>query len=161
MKLERQNLIIKKLDLTNTIPYDLLLLADPSKELVDRYLEKSEVFAAIQADEILGVLALYPLTDDTAEIKNLAVKPECQGQGIGSYLIEEAVRHATIRKLKTVFIGTANSSIRQLSLYQKLGFQVIEVKHDYFIQHYAEPIFENGIQARHMIVLSQDLTHPT
>ncbi len=161
MKKKRHSIVIKKINQQDSVPYDLLLLADPSRRMVDEYLEKSEVFVAIEAGETLGVLVLYPLTNDTVEIKNLAVKPECQGQGIGSNLINEAVKHATIKKYKTVFIGTANSSLRQLSLYQKLGFKITGVKHDFFIQHYAEPIFEEGMQARHMIVLSQSLTHPT
>ncbi len=72
-------------------------------------------------------------------------------------MIKEAVNYAALMKLKTIIIGTANSSIRQLSLYQNLGFKITRVKRDYFIQNYAQPIFENGIQARDMIVLSQNL----
>ncbi|MBX2947460.1 MAG: GNAT family N-acetyltransferase [Cyclobacteriaceae bacterium] len=153
-----QNIIIKKLDQGESIPYDLLLLADPSKKKVDEYLEKSEVFVAMEGNEILGVLTLYPLTEDTVEIKNVAVKFEFQGQGIGSFLIKDAIHRSAIKKLKTILIGTANSSIWQLCLYQKLGFEITDIKRNFFIQNYPEPIFENAIQARHMIVLSLKLT---
>lgn len=152
-------IFIKKLSQHDIVPYNLLLLADPSKEMVDKYLEQSEVFAAVKDGKVAGVIVLYPLTHEAVEIKNIAVRPEFQGQGIGSYLIKDAVRRAAAKKLKTVFIATADSSIRQLDLYQKLGFEITEIKRGFFIQHYPEPIYENGIQARHLIVLAHHLIH--
>lgn len=58
---------------------------------------------------------------------------------------------------KTIEIGTGNSSIGQLVLYQKCGFRITGVDIDFFVRHYQEEIFENGIQCRDMIRLSQDL----
>jgi ribosomal protein S18 acetylase RimI-like enzyme len=154
---ENNHITFKKLGKNEPIPYDLLLLADPSRDLIDDYLKRSDVFAAIHNGEILGVLVLFPLTDEIAEIKNLAVKPEYQGRGIGSYLIENAVLIAASNKQKSICIGTANSSSAQLSLYQKLGFEITEIKRDFFINNYPEPIYENGIQAKHMLVLTRQL----
>lgn len=37
------------------------------------------------------------------------------------------------------------------------GFEIFDVKYDFFIHHYPEPIFENGIQLRHMIMLRQSI----
>jgi aminoglycoside 6'-N-acetyltransferase I len=98
------------------------LLADPSKDLVEVYLKQSDVFTATQNDRTLGVIVLFPLTEEKVEIKNVAVIPEFQGQGIGSYLIENAALVASLNKQKSICIGTANSSIGQLYLYQKIGF---------------------------------------
>ena len=154
---ENKPITFKKLDKNEPIPYDLLLLADPSRDLIDDYLKRSDVFAAIHNGEILGVLVLCPMTDEMAEIKNLAVKPEYQGRGIGRYLIEHAVLIAASSKQKSICIGTANSSSAQLSLYQKLGFEITEIKRDFFINNYPEPIYENGIQAKHMLVLTRQL----
>jgi ribosomal protein S18 acetylase RimI-like enzyme len=154
---ENNPITFRKLDKNKPIPYELLLLADPSRDLIDDYLKRSDVFAAIHNGEILGVLVLFPLTGQIAEIKNLAVKPEYQGRGIGSYLIENAVLIAASNKQKSICIGTANSSSAQLSLYQKLGFEITEIKRDFFINNYPEPIYENGIQAKHMLVLTRQL----
>jgi ribosomal protein S18 acetylase RimI-like enzyme len=154
---ENNPITFRKLDKNKPIPYELLLLADPSRDLIDDYLKRSDVFAAIHNGEILGVLVLFPLTGQIAEIKNLAVKPEYQGRGIGSYLIEQAVLIAASNKQKSICIGTANSSSAQLSLYQKLGFEITEIKRDFFINNYPEPIYENGIQAKHMLVLTRQL----
>lgn len=158
MKVNKQNLTFHKLSANAPAPYDLLLLADPSMDLGDKYLPQSVVFVAQQDDETIGVIVVFPLTADTVEIKNVAVKPVFQGQGVGRYLIENAVRLALAQEQKSICIGTANSSIRQLSLYQRLGFEITEIRRNFFTDNYAEPIYENGIQAKHLLVLTRDLT---
>ncbi len=135
-----------------------MLLADPSKDLIDEYLEQSVIYTARQNDKTIGVVVLFPLTTETVEIKNIAVAAEFQGQGIGSFLIENAVRVALLNKQKSICIGTANSSVGQLYLYQKLGFEITGIKRDFFTVNYAEPVYENGIQAKHMLVLTRKLS---
>lgn len=157
MSLSFNNLKFTKLEDDQITPYDLLLLADPLKELVDEYLEHSDIFIAINNDDIIGIIVLYPLSAVSVEIKNLAVKPELQGKGIGNYLIENAVKVAHTKGIKSICIGTANSSIGQLYLYQKHGFEITEIKRNFFIDNYPEIIMENGIQAKHMLVLTRQL----
>lgn len=153
-----QGITFQQLDKWEQIPYELLLLADPSKKLIDEYLESSSVFTARKNGEIVGIIVLFPLSADTAEIKNIAVRPENQGQGVGKYLIENAVQIALVNKQRTICIGTANSSIGQLYLYQKLGFELTEIRRNFFTDNYSEPIYENGIQAKHMVVLTRQLS---
>jgi ribosomal protein S18 acetylase RimI-like enzyme len=76
-------LIIKRLDNEQEIPYDLLLLADPSKDLVDEYVRRGNCFLAIIDKEIVGEFVLIHTHPQTIEIVNIAVKEEFQGQGIG------------------------------------------------------------------------------
>ena len=45
------------------------MLADPSKEAIDDYLKKAEVFVATKEDVKLGVIVLLQLTARTAEIR--------------------------------------------------------------------------------------------
>jgi ribosomal protein S18 acetylase RimI-like enzyme len=157
MTIKDQNITFTKLGKDDQTPYELLLLADPSKDLVDKYLKQSDTFIARQNEETLGIIVLFPLTEETVEIKNISVKPELQGQGIGSYLIENAIMLAAFKKYKTVIIGTANSSIGQLYLYQKFGFEITEIRKNFFIDNYPEPIYENGLQAKHMLILTRPL----
>lgn len=142
----------------NPVLYELLLLADPSKEMIDAYLPGSYVFVAEQDKETAGVLVLFPLTDKSAEIKNVAVKPELQGRGTGTALIEHAIGFAALRQYESICIGTANSSIAQLYLYQKLGFGITEIRRDFFTRNYPDPITENGLRAEHMIILTRNLS---
>jgi len=157
MTIKNRNITFKQFNKNDQIPYELLLLADPSKDLIDEYLKQSDIFTARENDETIGVIVLFPLTTETVEIKNVAVKPEFQGQGIGRYLIENVVRIASLNRQKQICIGTANSSVGQLYLYQKLGFEITDIKRDFFTDNYAQPIYENGIQAKHMLVLTKQL----
>jgi ribosomal protein S18 acetylase RimI-like enzyme len=152
-----KNLTFRQLDEQEGNPFELLLLADPSKELIEKYLKSSLIFVAEQNKEIIGTVVLQSLSESIAEIKNIAVLPELQGQGIGTYLIENIITVANRGGFKSILIGTANSSIGQLYLYQKLGFEITEIRKNFFIDNYPKPIYENGIQAKDMIILTQEL----
>jgi ribosomal protein S18 acetylase RimI-like enzyme len=147
----------KALSLEKDIPYNLLLLADPSKSVIDAYLNKSMVFVMESNDEIIGVIVLLPLSKTEVEIKNVAVSPEHQGKGLGSFLIQNSEEEALKAGFLNIVIGTANSSIGQLALYQKLGFVINETKKNFFLENYSEAIFEDGIQAVDMIMLKKEL----
>lgn len=85
---------------------------------------------------------------------NIAVTDEKQGKGIGKRLVRFAIEKARKKGFKTIEIGTGNSSIGQLALYQKCGFRIVGIDMDFFVRHYSEEIFENGIQCRDMVRLS-------
>lgn len=138
-------------------PWDLLLLADPSEQMVSAYLKGSFCYVAELDDSIVGVIVLYPKTKEIIEILNIAVSEYMQGKGIGSKLIKHGIEAAKEDGFKTVEIGTGNSSIRQLALYQKAGFRIIGIDQDFFVRHYPEPIYENGIQCRDMVRLSMQV----
>ncbi|MEK3766011.1 GNAT family N-acetyltransferase [Solibacillus sp. FSL K6-4121] len=148
---------IRKLEEQDNIPMDLLLLADPSKSIVEEYITRGECFIAESEKQVVGVYILLPTRPKTVEIVNVAVAEEHHGKGIGKLLITDAIHVAKTKGYKTIEIGTGNSSIGQLALYQKCGFRIIGIDFDFFIKHYEEEIFENGIQCRDMIRLSKDL----
>ncbi|MNP68178.1 putative N-acetyltransferase YvbK [compost metagenome] len=72
-------------------------------------------------------------------------------------MIKEAIKAARKMGGKTVEIGTGNSSLHQLKLYQRCGFRIVGVDRDFFIRHYDEEIIEDGIRCVDMIRLSMDL----
>ncbi|RFU66215.1 GNAT family N-acetyltransferase [Bacillus sp. V59.32b] len=148
---------IRKLNVNEKPPMDLLLLADPSQKLVDQYVKRGECFVAEDHDQVIGVYVLLPTRLDTVELVNIAVAESMHGKGIGKQLVRDAVRTAKSKGYKTIEVGTGNSSIGQIALYQKCGFQIVGIDLDFFIKHYDEEIYENGIQCRDMVRLSQDL----
>lgn len=91
------------------------------------------------------------------ELVNIAVKESEQGKGLGKQLVIHAIEVAKSKGYRTIEVGTGNSSIGQIALYQKCGFRITGVDIDFFIRHYSEAIFENGIQCRDMVRFSQDL----
>ncbi len=152
-----ENMTIKLLGNGDELPYDLLLLADPSREIIDSYIRDSRVYVALIGDVRVGVYVLTPLEDKKAEVKNIAVHESWQGRGLGKQLLTDAAIKARDLGFRTLVIGTGNSSVAQLYLYQRSGFEITAIRKDFFIQHYPEPIYENGIQCKHMIMLEKTL----
>jgi len=70
---------------------------------------------------------------------------------------DKANQIAKEKGFKKIIIGTGDAGIKQLYLYQKVGFEIYDIKHRFFIDNYPEPIYENGIQLKHMIMLKKDL----
>jgi aminoglycoside 6'-N-acetyltransferase I len=148
---------IRQLKQQEPIPYELLLLADETKELIDTYALEGEIYVLEENNQIIAVYVLQVLDAKRVEIKNIAVRQNYQGQGIGKCLLKDATRRAKDRGFETLLIGTANGAIKQLYLYQKEGFEITSIKKNFFIDHYPEVIFENGIQCKHMIMLEKQL----
>lgn len=139
---------IRKLNIDEEPPMDLLLLADPSQTLIEEYVQRGECFVAESDNQIIGVYVLLPTRPETVELVNIAVVENQHGRGIGKQLVMNAIQIAKSKGYKTIEVGTGNSSIGQLALYQICGFRITGVDIDFFIRHYPEEIFENGIQCR-------------
>ncbi|MCY0900960.1 MAG: GNAT family N-acetyltransferase [Firmicutes bacterium] len=137
-------------------PMDLLLLADPSSEIVQGYLGRGKVYVCAEADAILGVYVLLSTRPETIELVNVAVAPERQGQGLGKRMVLHAIETAKRTGCSTIEVGTGNSGVGQLAFYQKCGFRITGVDLDFFVRHYPGPIVENGIVCRDMIRLRLD-----
>ncbi|PFA69122.1 GNAT family N-acetyltransferase [Bacillus sp. AFS015802] len=150
-------MIIRKQKPDERLPMELLLLADPSEKMVKEYTYRGECYVAELEERIIGVYVLLPTRPETIELVNVAVAEERHGQGIGKQLVMDAVKVAREKGYKTIEVGTGNSGVGQLALYQKCGFRMVGVDVDFFVRHYPEEIYENGIQCRDMIRLSQDL----
>ncbi|CEN79338.1 GNAT family N-acetyltransferase [Paraclostridium sordellii] len=148
---------IRKLSKIDEIPYKLLYSADPSIEYVNDYLNRGDCYIAYNNDEVLGVYILIKTRPSTLELVNIAVKESYQDSGIGKKLVDSAIDKARELKVKTLEVGTGNSSISQLAFYQKCGFRIVGVDKDFFKKHYKGKIEENGIECIDMIRLSIDL----
>lgn len=148
--------IIEKV--TGSYPYDLLLLADPSREFVDEYLLHSDCFVVKSGDTVCGVIVVRKEEEGRAEIMNLAVDESFQGHGYGKSLLEFICNDwAKSQKIHTLKVCTGTSSAVPFMLYQKVGFDLMELDRDYFVRHYPEPIWENGVQCRHRLILEKKI----
>lgn len=149
--------MIELLKKDKEIPYNLLLLADETVEAINKYINKSDVYVLYRDNAAIAVYVLQTISDDTIEIKNIAVDTAFQGQGIGQKLLNDAMARAKESGFKNIIIGTGDAGIKQLYLYQKVGFEIYEIKHRFFLDNYPDPIFENGIQLKHMVMLKKEL----
>ena len=138
-------------------PKSLLLLADPSERQINSYLQRGLIYAMKEEEKVIGVYVLLQTRPRAMEIMNIAVLEELQGQGIGRQLLQHAIITAKEYHMHTLEVGTGNSSVSQLALYQKCGFRIFSIDFDYFSKHYEEEIIENGIVCRDMIRLTMEL----
>lgn len=148
---------IRKLKANEKSPVDLLLLADPSIDMIEEYVEKGGCFVAESEQRIIGTYVLLQTSSRSVELMNVAVAEDLQGKGIGKKLVLNAIQVAENQGYTTLHVATGNSSIGQLALYQKCGFRIVGVEPDHFTIHYQDAIFENGIQCRDRILLTRIL----
>lgn len=142
--------------LSEQAPMALLLEADPSPVTIARYLQEGHCVVTRLDDAIVGVYVIKALTTSTWELMNIAVAPEHQGQGIGALLLHHAIDQARQLGAKRLELGTGSFG-HQLTFYQRAGFRVVAVEPDYFLTHYPEPLFENGLQHRDRLRLALEL----
>ncbi|MFC6163634.1 GNAT family N-acetyltransferase [Lactiplantibacillus dongliensis] len=136
------------------VPRDLLLLADPDWQQVQTYLPTATIYGAVISGQVVGIGVLSKTKPGTNEVMNLAVTPSYQHQGIAKALLTQLItscqQDQTVHNLE---VGTGNSSIRQLQLYQRAGFEITAVWVNWFVDNYPEPIYEAGIQCKSMLRL--------
>ena len=133
----------------------LLLTADPDEAAVLSYIETAKILVALVSGKVIAIAAI--IVDGTeSELKNIAVASDHQGQGIAKSLISSAKNIAKESGASSLIVGTGNSSLSQIALYQKCGFRLFSIIPDFFAD-YPEPIFENGIRCIDMVVLRIEL----
>lgn len=148
----------KKIDPDSDIPYDLLLLADETVEAIDQYIFDSDIYLLHDDMQDIAVMALYQNSNTELEIKNMAVIESCRSQGIGTILMEKAKKIAKETGYTTLTVGTSDTGFQQIKFYEKNGFIKKGVRKGFFIENYAAPIYENGLQMHDMIMLTHDLS---
>lgn len=137
--------------------WQLYLLADPSKTLVEKYLQAGDAFEVRENGSLVGVIILLAQNESELEIKNIAVAENWENHGIATGMIQFAEKFAKDHDFQSLTIGTGSTSFKQLYLYQKMGFRIFQIKRDFFIKNYSEPIYENGLHLRDMLMLNLKL----
>ena len=125
-------------------PRELLLLADPSEEMVRGYLTRSELFGCFSGKACIAVAAVVSQGEGVCELKNLAVVPPRQRHGIGRLLLDY-VCDCCAENFRVMEVGTGNSSIGNQHFYRSMGFHRFRTDRGFFLRNYPEPIEENGL----------------
>ena len=132
---------------------DLLLLADEQESMIDKYLERGEMFALYDGD-LKSICVVTKESEDIFELKSLATYERYQGQGYGSKLIEYIFEYYK-DKCKTMFVGTGDSP-STIPFYEHCGFIRSHKVKNFFVDNYDHPIYDNNIQLVDMIYLKKD-----
>jgi len=78
------------------------------KATVTLYEDVQEFWIAERVDDgqVVGCGALHVMWEDLAEIRTIAVRPDCQGKGIGHQLVEALLGSARELGVRRVFVLT-------------------------------------------------------
>lgn len=132
----------------------LLLLADESESMIDRYLERGELFVL----DDNGVKAICVVTDEgdgVCELKNIAVAPEYQRQGYGKKLINHLTEHYS-GKFTQMIVGTGDVP-SALGFYENCGFEYSHRIENFFTDNYDHVMIEDGVPLKDMVYLKKQL----
>lgn len=133
---------------------DLLLLADEQESMIDRYLERGEMFVL----DDNGVKAVCVVTDEgngVCELKNIAVSPDSQRQGYGKRLINYLIDYYSGKYIQMI-VGTGDVP-GSTGFYRSCGFEYSHRLKNFFTDNYDHPMIEDGILLEDMVYLRRSI----
>lgn len=133
---------------------DLLLLADEQESMIDKYLERGEMFV-LDDNGVKAECVVTKETDGIYEIKNIAVLPACQRKGYGKRLIEYLFSYYS--DCDTMLVGTGDVP-SALGFYQKCGFTESHRIKNFFTDNVDHLMFEDGVQLVDMVYLKKEFS---
>ncbi len=149
----RTNIQVKKIE--NKDDYiDLLLEADPSKDMISKYLNDSDVYGLKVDEEIVSIAIILHIDKNTLELKNLVTKEEYRNKGYSKKLLKSLCGNYK-QKYSKMLVGTTENNI---PFYVKQGFDKYEktIK-NFFIDNYKEEIWDGDLHCTDLIYYSKDL----
>ena len=133
----------------------LLLLADEQENMIDRYLDRGEMFVLEENGQAVTVCVTVVLDNGCCEVKNLATAPEFQGRGYGRAMLDFVCAQYRGR-CPAVFAGTDDSPLT-VPFYEKCGFVLSHRIPNFFTDNYDHPIIEAGVRLTDMVYLKKEL----
>jgi len=120
---------------------------------IKKVLKNDEIFVVESDNKFVGFISLRK-KGSIFEITELAVAPQFQNEGFGGELLTYARELAKLRGAKGLWVRTSNDNIPALTLYQKFGFKITDVKLGVLIKHHGREILGwGGIPVRDEIML--------
>ena len=83
---------------------------------------------AEQSNKVVGYAGDYP----SGDITNVAVLPECRGNGYGKKLVEALQKEAKTQGIQSLFLEVRVSNAIAIALYEKCGFKRINIRKKYY-----------------------------
>ncbi|MBU3012051.1 GNAT family N-acetyltransferase [Polaribacter vadi] len=91
------------------------------------------IFLAHLDNNLVGTICLNPLNNTTYEILKFAVSDGYKRLGIGNKLLQIGINLCKQNKAETIFLESSSKLQNALKLYEKYGFEHVEVKETHFV----------------------------
>ena len=89
---------------------DLLLEADPSKDMIHKYLNDSDVYALKKEDELISIAVILHIDRKTLELKNIVTKENYRNKGYAKTLLKSLCGNYK-QKYDRMLVGTTENNI--------------------------------------------------
>jgi GNAT superfamily N-acetyltransferase len=152
--MNRQDIEIRRIHQNKKDFLPLLLLADEQEDMIDRYLERGDLYALYDGGLLRSTCVVTHEGGDVYEVKSLATDPRYQRRGYGRLMLAH-VRELYRPKARALLLGTGETP-RILGFYQSCGFRLSHRVPNFFVDHYDHPIVEDGIRLVDMVYLRID-----
>lgn len=132
---------------------DLLLEADPDKDVVMKYLNDGEMYILKDKEKILAEIVITKIDDETCELKNIATKEEVRGKGYASKMIKY-IFDVYSSKYKRMIVGTTENMI---PFYVLNGFtKYHHTVKNFFLDNYKEEVWDGDLHCIDMYYYSKE-----
>ncbi len=132
---------------------DLLLLADEQESMIDKYLERGDMFVLRNDGDAVAECVVTEEGDGVCELKNIAVAPEYQRQGCGKRLVDALFDE--FPGCSTLYVGTGDCP-STLGFYESCGFLRSHRVKNFFVDNYDHEMYEDGKQLTDMVYLKRE-----
>lgn len=104
-----------------------------NKECFHSYLENKDIlfYSYKKEERVVGYLILR-LEGEEAELDEIVIAEEIQGEGEGSLLLQEGSRLLKERGIKTLFLEVRSQNERAKRLYERQGFVYYRKRKNYY-----------------------------
>ena len=109
------------------------LIQKTTREKVLKTIEnKNPIYFVLKNDDtVLGFVELS-LIEPEAEIFDIAIKTEFQGNGYSKILMDYVIDFVKNNNVETIFLEVNNINKKAIALYEKYGFQKYSVRKKYY-----------------------------
>lgn len=101
------------------------------KDIESSYFERGGTFLVLEAKDgsIVGAYGLYPMEKQTCELRKMYLHKTYRGQGLGKYLLEDALSRARHLGFETMVLETASVLKEAIALYKSYNFTEYRPNH--------------------------------
>ena len=126
---------------------NLLLEADQSKDMINRYLKNADLFVLTYNESIACVALVSKIDENTVELKNIVTKKEYRGKGYGKKMLKYLADNYKVR-YKKMIVGTSENNI---PFYVKQGFD----KYEKTVKNFWEDNYDEKIRNENAICIDK------
>ena len=101
------------------------------KDIEQSYFERGGAFYVLEEKDgsIIGAYGLYPVENQTCELRKMYLHSSYRGEGLGKLLLESALSKARQMRFKRITLETASVLKEAIRLYESYGFEKYQSEH--------------------------------